>query len=50
MLGHLRSNAFESFKTQLQRLLGRGEGFATSVRTCQQSSMLEFERGCSGAE
>ncbi|GFQ04473.1 protein root hair defective 3 homolog 2 [Phtheirospermum japonicum] len=49
MLGHLRSNAFESFKTRLEQLLGRGEGFAASVRTCQQSSMLEFDRGCSDA-
>ncbi|KAK6150198.1 hypothetical protein DH2020_017723 [Rehmannia glutinosa] len=46
MLGHLRSNAFESFKTRLEQFLGRGEGFAAAVRTCQQSSMLEFDRGC----
>ncbi|KAL8033898.1 hypothetical protein ABFX02_13G186200 [Erythranthe guttata] len=49
MLGHLRTNAFESFKTQLEKLVGRGEGFAASVRTCQHSSMLEFDRGCSDA-
>ncbi|KAL3616756.1 hypothetical protein CASFOL_039150 [Castilleja foliolosa] len=48
MLGHLRSNAFESFKTGLGQLLGGGEGFAASVRTCKQSSMLEFDQGCSG--
>ncbi|KAL8508380.1 hypothetical protein ACS0TY_018840 [Phlomoides rotata] len=49
MLGHLRSNAFERFKTRLEKLVGRGEGFAASVRTCQQSSMLEFDQGCSDA-
>ncbi|KAL6502196.1 hypothetical protein OROHE_024789 [Orobanche hederae] len=49
MLKHLRSDAFESFKTGLQQLLDRGEGFASSVRTCQRSSMLEFDRGCSDA-
>ncbi|KAI3455853.1 hypothetical protein Pfo_012516 [Paulownia fortunei] len=49
MLGHLRSNTFESFKTRLEQFLGRGEGFAASVRTCQQSSMLEFDQGCSDA-
>lgn len=49
MLGHLRSNAFQSFKTRLEKKLSRGEGFAESVRTCKMSSMLEFDRGCSGA-
>lgn len=49
MLEHLRSNAFENFKRSLEKLVGKGEGFAASVRTCQQSSLLEFDRGCSGA-
>ncbi|XP_011096759.1 protein ROOT HAIR DEFECTIVE 3 homolog 2 isoform X1 [Sesamum indicum] len=49
MLGHLRANAFESFGVRLEKCLSRGEGFAASVRTCQQSAMLEFDQGCSDA-
>ncbi|KAK4399503.1 protein ROOT HAIR defective [Sesamum angolense] len=49
MLGHLRANAFESFRIRLEKCLARGEGFAASVRTCQQSAMLEFDQGCSDA-
>ncbi|CAA0823843.1 Protein ROOT HAIR DEFECTIVE 3 homolog 2 [Striga hermonthica] len=33
MLGHLRSGAFQGFKTRLEQLLGRGEPFAASVNT-----------------
>ncbi|KAK4491519.1 hypothetical protein RD792_002270 [Penstemon davidsonii] len=47
MLGHLRSNALHNFQTRLENSLDRGEGFAESVRKGQQSSMLEFDRGCS---
>ncbi|CAI9771346.1 unnamed protein product [Fraxinus pennsylvanica] len=46
MLGHLCSRALESFKTRLEQSLARGEGFAASVRSCSQSSMLEFDQGC----
>ncbi|KAA8537113.1 hypothetical protein F0562_029591 [Nyssa sinensis] len=49
MLGHLRSKMLESFKTGLEQALHRGEGFAASVRTCTQSCMLEFDRGCADA-
>ncbi|KAL2494043.1 Protein ROOT HAIR DEFECTIVE 3-like protein 2 [Forsythia ovata] len=49
MLGHLRSRALESFKTRLEQSLGGGEGFAASVRSCSQSSMLEFDQGSSDA-
>ncbi|KAL0352709.1 UNVERIFIED_CONTAM: protein ROOT HAIR defective [Sesamum angustifolium] len=49
MLGHLRANALESFRIRLEKCLARGEGFAASVRTCQQSAMLEFDQGCSDA-
>lgn len=49
LLGHLRSKAFESFKIQLEQSLKKGEGFAASVRTCTQSCMLEFDRGCADA-
>ncbi|TQE03457.1 hypothetical protein C1H46_010937 [Malus baccata] len=46
MLGHLRYNALEDFQVRLEQLLNKGEGFASSVRTFAQSSMLEFEKGC----
>ncbi|CAN6545850.1 unnamed protein product [Malus baccata var. baccata] len=46
MLGHLRYKALEDFQVRLEQLLNKGEGFASSVRTCAQSSMLEFEKGC----
>lgn len=49
LLGHLRSKAFESFKIRLEQSLKKGEGFAASVRTCTQSCMLEFDRGCADA-
>ncbi|KAK3188901.1 hypothetical protein Dsin_028462 [Dipteronia sinensis] len=49
MLGHLRSKAFESFKTRLEQLLNKGEGFAASVSSCTQSCMLEFDQGCADA-
>ncbi|ESR61972.1 hypothetical protein CICLE_v10014270mg [Citrus x clementina] len=49
LLGHLRSKAFESFKIQLEQSLKKREGFAASVRTCTQSCMLEFDRGCADA-
>ncbi|XP_070677409.1 protein ROOT HAIR DEFECTIVE 3 homolog 2-like isoform X1 [Malus domestica] len=46
MLGHLRYKALEDFQVRLEQLLNKDEGFASSVRTCAQSSMLEFEKGC----
>ncbi|CAK7336936.1 unnamed protein product [Dovyalis caffra] len=49
MLGHLRSKALESFKTRLEQSLHKGEGFAASVRTCAQSCLLEFDKGCEDA-
>ncbi|KAK4254722.1 hypothetical protein QN277_010061 [Acacia crassicarpa] len=45
MLGHLRAKAFENFKTKLEQSLKNGEGFAASVRSGFQSSMLEFDQG-----
>lgn len=48
LLGHLRSNGLTNFKTQLEQTLSRGGGFVASVDTCMQSSMLEFDKGCSG--
>ncbi|XP_028759325.1 protein ROOT HAIR DEFECTIVE 3 homolog 2-like isoform X1 [Neltuma alba] len=49
MLGHLRAKAVENFKTKLEQSLKSGEGFAASVRTGIQSSMLEFDQGSADA-
>lgn len=48
MLGHLRFRALEGFKTRLEQLLAKGEGFAAAVRSCTEACMLEFDHGCSG--
>ncbi|XP_020105144.1 protein ROOT HAIR DEFECTIVE 3 homolog 2-like [Ananas comosus] len=45
MLGHLRSKAFDKFKSDLELSLKSGKGFAASTRDCIQSSMLEFDTG-----
>ncbi|KAE8734346.1 Protein ROOT HAIR DEFECTIVE 3-like protein 2 [Hibiscus syriacus] len=49
LLGHLRFKAFEDFKSRLEQMLNKGEGFAVSARTCTQSCMLEFDQGCADA-
>ncbi|KAI5332212.1 hypothetical protein L3X38_022341 [Prunus dulcis] len=49
MLGHVRSKALEDFKVRLEESLNKREGFTSSVRTCTQSSMLEFDEGCADA-
>ncbi|KAF2302858.1 hypothetical protein GH714_009534 [Hevea brasiliensis] len=49
ILGHLRSKTLENFKSRLEQSLNCGEGFAASVRTCGQSCMLEFDKGCADA-
>ncbi|MCD7468471.1 hypothetical protein HAX54_006686 [Datura stramonium] len=48
-LGHLRVKSLETFKTQLEQSLRRGEAFAASVRTCAESCITEFDKGCSDA-
>lgn len=48
MLGHLRSNALESFKVRLEQYLNQGKGFANAVRDSQQSCLLVFDKGCEG--
>lgn len=48
MLGHLRSNALESFKIQLEQSLNQGEGFAKAVRDSQQYCLIVFDKGCEG--
>ncbi|GMI86019.1 RHD-like2 [Hibiscus trionum] len=49
LLGHLRFKALEDFKSRLDQMLNKGEGFAVSARTCTQSCMLEFDQGCADA-
>ncbi|XP_044508554.1 protein ROOT HAIR DEFECTIVE 3 homolog 2-like [Mangifera indica] len=49
ILDHLQSKGFDSFKISLEQLLKDGEGFASAVRTCLQSCMLEFDQGCADA-
>ncbi|OMO70466.1 Root hair defective 3 GTP-binding protein, partial [Corchorus capsularis] len=49
LLGHLRHKALEDFKSRLEQLLNKGEGFAASARTCAKSCMLEFDQGCEDA-
>ena len=48
MLGHLRAKAFENFKIKLKQSMKNGEGFAASVRSGIQSSMLEFDQASAG--
>ncbi|KAL8107577.1 hypothetical protein AgCh_024115 [Apium graveolens] len=49
MVGHLRSNSLQNFKTRLEESLHKGEGFAVAVRTCKSSCMLDFDSGCTDA-
>ncbi|KAF3486178.1 hypothetical protein F2Q69_00055300 [Brassica cretica] len=49
MLGHLRSNALESFKIRLEQSLNQGKGFANAVRDAQQSCLLVFDKACEDA-
>ncbi|RXH69397.1 hypothetical protein DVH24_037181 [Malus domestica] len=39
MLGDLHSNALEDFQGRLEQSLNKGEGFASSVYSCAQSSV-----------
>ncbi|WOK98505.1 hypothetical protein Cni_G07217 [Canna indica] len=43
MLGHLRSKALDKFKINLEQSMKIRRGFAESVRTCSQTSLLEFD-------
>ncbi|GLT59119.1 hypothetical protein SLA2020_319560 [Shorea laevis] len=49
LLGHLRVKALDDFKSRVQEMLNKGDGFAASVRTCTGSCMLEFDLGCADA-
>ncbi|KAI3860035.1 hypothetical protein MKW92_047834 [Papaver armeniacum] len=49
LLGHLRAKCLDNFGKALEQSLKRGEGFAASVRSCVESSMLEFDQGCADA-
>lgn len=48
MLGHLRSKAFENFKDRVEQSMNDGEGFASTVRNCTKTCMLEFDQGSAG--
>ena len=48
LLGHLRFKALEDFKSRLEQMLKKGEGFAASAHACTKSSMNEFDQGCAG--
>ena len=48
LLGHLRSKAFENFKKRLEQSMNDGEGFASAVRKCTKTCMLEFDQGSAG--
>ncbi|XVF25355.1 hypothetical protein REPUB_Repub13aG0205800 [Reevesia pubescens] len=49
LLAHLRSKALEGFKSRLEHMLNKGEGFAASAHACTKSCMLEFDQGCADA-
>ncbi|KAK6264395.1 hypothetical protein SCA6_019829 [Theobroma cacao] len=49
LLGNLRVKALENFKSRLEQMLNKGEGFAASAHTCIKSCMLEFDQGCADA-
>ncbi|XP_024022751.1 protein ROOT HAIR DEFECTIVE 3 homolog 2 isoform X2 [Morus notabilis] len=49
MIGNLRSEALEKFKSRLEHSLNEGEGFAAAVHDCTHSCMLEFDQGCADA-
>ncbi|CAN0854944.1 Protein ROOT HAIR DEFECTIVE 3 homolog 2 [Linum grandiflorum] len=49
LLGHIRHQAADNFKSKLEQSLNRGEGFAASVRTCRESCLAEFDKGCKDA-
>lgn len=48
MIGNLRSEALENFKSRLEHSLNEGEGFAVAVYDCTHSCMLDFDQGCAG--
>jgi len=50
MLGHLRSEALNRFRKELDEAVKNGEGFAFAVRHYTESCMAEFDHGCSDAK
>lgn len=48
LLGHLRTKFLEKFKNDMEDALKSRKGFASSVRECSQTSILEFDQGCAG--
>ncbi|XP_022994736.1 protein ROOT HAIR DEFECTIVE 3 homolog 2-like isoform X1 [Cucurbita maxima] len=49
LLGHLRSKACVDFKKRLEQSMNDGEGFASAVRKCTKTCMLEFDQGSADA-
>ncbi|CAL9056582.1 protein ROOT HAIR DEFECTIVE 3-like [Musa acuminata AAA Group] len=49
LLGHLRTKFLEKFKNDMEDALKSRKGFASSVRECSQTSILEFDQGCADA-
>ncbi|MBA0694604.1 hypothetical protein Goari_004884, partial [Gossypium aridum] len=49
LLGHFCFKALEDFKSRLEQMLNKGEGFAASICTSTESCMLEFDQGCADA-
>ncbi|CAK8531170.1 unnamed protein product [Lathyrus sativus] len=49
MIGLLRSQALDDFKTKLDQSLNNGEGFASSVQTLTHSILHEFDKGSADA-
>ncbi|KAL5577679.1 hypothetical protein UlMin_019378 [Ulmus minor] len=49
MLGNVRSEALENFKSSLENLLNKGEGFAASVLASAEFAIHDFDQGCADA-
>jgi len=48
VLGHLRAGALENFKNAFEKALDAGEGFSSSAKSCAQSCISKFDKGCEG--
>ncbi|KAH9327243.1 hypothetical protein KI387_007421, partial [Taxus chinensis] len=49
VLGHLRLKSLNMFKDELDQALKEGEGFAVVVRDLSNTSLTEFDQGCTDA-
>ncbi|GLJ11016.1 hypothetical protein SUGI_0140450 [Cryptomeria japonica] len=50
MLGHLRSDAFNRFKNELEEGVQNGEGFAAVVQCCTKRCLGQFDQECADAK